>query len=462
MKVLLSLVLVALLAVAGVLVVNMINSQEPPAPPSTTVPEHVHEYTSKVVAPTCSAEGYTMNSCDCGYVMCDSIVEKAPDAHKWGVTNVVDSTCTETGTRTYTCEYCSSTKDESIAMISHSLGDWEVVLAPSCTEEGEEKRSCGDCSYEETRTVKALGHDWVKGDVVAPSCEADGYTNYACGRCSEAKTADETKATGHNISDWAVLTDPTCSSVGDEYKYCLNGCGLEEHREIAMLPHTWDDGKVTAPTCVAAGYTTYSCVYCYELKTVQGDDALSHDLSDWVLVSSPDCENNGTERMNCSRCDYYVERAIAATGHNLGDWTEYKAPECEAEGEDRKYCQNGDCTYFESRSVDATGHSYEGAQWETHTHATCTEEGESRQYCNNGCGSYNSEVIPTHEFIVEKIDPTCTSDGYEKTTCANCDYLDIVYHSATGHDWSEWYPAEGFEDAEVRDCHNCGEYELKD
>lgn len=36
------------------------------APPQTTTAPHVHRYTSKIVAPTCTSGGYTLYTCSCG------------------------------------------------------------------------------------------------------------------------------------------------------------------------------------------------------------------------------------------------------------------------------------------------------------------------------------------------------------------------------------------------------------
>ena len=63
-KVLLSLILVALLSVGGFLLLNQPEQPEPPV----EEPPHVHEYVVSVIKPTCTDKGYTMNTCsECGY-----------------------------------------------------------------------------------------------------------------------------------------------------------------------------------------------------------------------------------------------------------------------------------------------------------------------------------------------------------------------------------------------------------
>ena len=56
-----------------------------------------------------------------------------------------------------------------------------------------------------------------------------------------------------------------------------------------------------------------------------------------------------------------------------------------------------------------------------------------------------------HEYIIERLEPTCIAEGYEKTTCANCDYNDMftipidpsahqyddAYHCSSVSHWKE-------------------------
>lgn len=59
--------------------------------------KHTHNYTTQVVAPTCSQQGYTLHKCDCG----DSYRDSYKDAlgHNW-----------VEGSRNYTCSRCSQSE----------------------------------------------------------------------------------------------------------------------------------------------------------------------------------------------------------------------------------------------------------------------------------------------------------------------------------------------------------------
>jgi len=113
-------------------------------------------------------------------------------------------------------------------------------------------------------------------EVVAPTCEADGYTSYTCA-CGDSYKANEVAATGHSYE--SVVTAPTCTEDGYT-TYTCSSCGAEKTDDVTPATgHTYVEGYcacgaadpdnhpshrytevVTAPTCTADGYTTYTCV----------------------------------------------------------------------------------------------------------------------------------------------------------------------------------------------------------
>ena len=89
------------------------------------------------------------------------------------------------------------------------------------------------------------------------------------------------------------------------------------------------------------------------------------------------------------------------------------------------------------------------AQWtQNHSHSytskvttapTCTQSGVKTFTCS--CGdSYTQSISSTgHSYVTNVITPTCTEQGYTKTTCKNCSYISInSFVPATGHTYSEW------------------------
>lgn len=102
-----------------------------------------------------------------------SHVEK--ENHSWNNGTVTKAaTCTDAGTRTYTCTVCGAKKTETINATGHNYGAWTLVKAPTCTEDGVEQRVCAnDGKHVEKRSVTKLAHDDRDGDGYCDNCHAD-------------------------------------------------------------------------------------------------------------------------------------------------------------------------------------------------------------------------------------------------------------------------------------------------
>ncbi|MBQ3529636.1 MAG: hypothetical protein IJN31_06180 [Peptococcaceae bacterium] len=69
-------------------------------PPSKQPESHTHKYTSKIIAPTCTAGGYTIYTCACGHSYNANYTN--PTNHTYSK-KVTAATCTTQGYTTYTC-----------------------------------------------------------------------------------------------------------------------------------------------------------------------------------------------------------------------------------------------------------------------------------------------------------------------------------------------------------------------
>ena len=135
--------------------------------------DHEHNYVQdSVVAPTCTAEGYTLEKCTiCGATR---KVDKVPaKGHTWKTEKVVTApTCTVAGYTTYTCSVCGATEDKD--------------------------------------PTDPLGHDWDDGVVTTPATtEKAGVMTYTCKRpgCGETKTQRIPRLPGGGLAD-IDFTDP--------------------------------------------------------------------------------------------------------------------------------------------------------------------------------------------------------------------------------------------------------------
>ncbi|MBR4656018.1 MAG: hypothetical protein IKO68_05510 [Oscillospiraceae bacterium] len=119
-------------------------TQPAPTQPTPTQPVHTHSYKATVVAPTCTAKGYTEHKCSCG------------DAYKDSYTDA----------------------------LGHSFS--EQTVAATCTSGGYTQKTCSRCGVtEKANETPALGHDY-RDTVVAPTSSSEGYTEHKCARCGDS------------------------------------------------------------------------------------------------------------------------------------------------------------------------------------------------------------------------------------------------------------------------------------
>ena len=180
---------------------------------------------------------------------CSSCLEFEYKPHAWddGVVDPLPS-CSESGTRTYTCTDCSETKTETVEPTGeHVYGAWEKH------NETQHKHSCG-CGETEY-----ADHNWNAGVVTTdPTCCDEGVKTFTCTDCGETKTAPVPATNEHVYGAWMKYTP------AQHRRLCTNVlCGQYEYAN-----HNWDDGVVTTPpTCTDTGIRTFTCSDCSETKT---------------------------------------------------------------------------------------------------------------------------------------------------------------------------------------------------
>ena len=146
---------------------------------------HTHAYdTVTVVAPTCTAAGYTEHACYCGYSYRDAYVE--PTRHLWNNGVITsDATCVSDGLITYRCITCDATKTAVIP----AAHQWIILdtVAKTCTTDGSVSKACTACG-EETVEIIPASHNWNEGTVMtAATCEEDGLKVCVCLDCGETQ-----------------------------------------------------------------------------------------------------------------------------------------------------------------------------------------------------------------------------------------------------------------------------------
>ena len=94
--------------------------------------------------------------------------EEGEHTHNYVMTDEKEATCTEEGSKTYTCE-CGESYTEPIAALGHA---YEITSQTSaaCTEAGETVYTCSRCDNSYAEAIPATGHNYVDG--VCENCGA--------------------------------------------------------------------------------------------------------------------------------------------------------------------------------------------------------------------------------------------------------------------------------------------------
>lgn len=159
-----------------------------PTQPQPTQPAHVHSYKSTVVAPTCTAKGYTEHQCACG----------------------------------------DSYRDNYVDVTGHSFTEQSV--AATCTSGGYTLKTCSRCGETETtNTTPALGHDY-RDTVIPPTTTSEGYTEHKCSRCGDFYRDNYTEKL-HEVFDLQAVID-----YGNAYAQSL-GFTVDKSMTLANSSH---------------------------------------------------------------------------------------------------------------------------------------------------------------------------------------------------------------------------------
>ncbi|MCD7768733.1 MAG: InlB B-repeat-containing protein [Oscillospiraceae bacterium] len=149
--------------------------------------------------------------------------------------------------------------------------------------------------------------------------------------------------------------------------------------------------------------------------------ATGHDWGEWETVTSPTCEDEGSEKRVCAVCGLTETRGVDATGHNwAAEYTIDQAATCTTDGSQSIHCQ--DCEAVKDGQVIlATGHVTETQNAKD---ATCTQAGYTGDEVCIVCGETTAtgQVTPAAGHVYEKtvVDPTYTEEGYTLYTCTVC------------------------------------------
>lgn len=309
----------------------------------------------------------------------------------------------------------------------------EVTVTNANGEEVEfVKATDGDISY------YVVGYEVnAEGDLKATGLPGGKYTITASDKAGNKSKEIITIAGEHTESDWIIDQDATCEDYGLKHTEC-KVCGtLISSGAFERLGHDEANAKWTVktePTCTERGEEVLTCPRCEEVLMSKPISETGHEYEE--VVVEPTCTNGGYTLHTCKNCgNAYADTVTAKLGHDL-TLVESKDPTCETAGEYSYKCSR--CDYTETKPGDpANGHDYVE---ETITGTECTKETVIKKTCSV-CGDieYVGSLEGHKWTLKEKVDPTCTEDGYKINVCETCEteVKIIDRFSRTGHIWAE-------------------------
>ncbi len=111
-----------------------------------------------------------------------------------------------------------------------------------------------------------------------------------------------------------MKTMKKCISVFLSVLMVLSLCAASA--SAAECSHKYE-ATISEPNCIDGGYTLYVCSLCgdHYKDTTIAPPALGHDFGEWYLIDLPDCNYEGHEMRDCSRCGSSETKTIPVLVH---------------------------------------------------------------------------------------------------------------------------------------------------
>lgn len=267
-------------------------------------------------------KGWQESSGQCDYSETHTI-NMAP--HTWPSDGTVEqaSPCVD-GWKVWRCTVCNTElRRDKIGAKPHQYGD-PITVKPTCEKGGKTYQKCSVCGDEHViETTAPLGHStdgvkWTKGDnsnvgwvVNQPYPCAEGTKTRECDVCHEKETVTVPATKAHQLTDWEVTVEPTCTTTGTRVKKCTVCGNVVKTETIGALGHDFqnyvDDNK---PACCDQ-YETGTCTRCNAKNTRKTSGPIrAHKFTRYVLATF---DGRLATRAYCDYegCTAYDDKAIS-------------------------------------------------------------------------------------------------------------------------------------------------------
>ena len=411
---------------------------------------------------TCEGDGAGVRYC----ANCDLWQSyRIPGGHVWSDEVVVAPTCTAEGYTTRTCETCGeentynttvahganykyATYEDAVAEHPGLAEEGEVLVAGDCEVVGVAMYACADCSTNVLVVIPDTGsHAWDTPAAEATCTTPATVEGGTCTKCGETKDTaiDGAEALGHNYVEESAYQAGDCTTDEVAAKYVCDRCGEvdPEHDGSVITPapgHNYEetDPAVEAKCGVPGSTAVMTCTECGDSYGGDEVEALSHAYEN-LKSRDANCTEFGYKYWACAHCgDEYITNYVPELGHTeVTD--EAVETSCTAPGlTEGKHCETCGEVLEAQEEIEQLPH--QNAAGDT-LENKCTNLYEDR-FCVNGC---EGEIANDHHTALrelENVPATCTEDGYTITICEDCwtegDEEIVTIVKALGHDMSDW------------------------
>lgn len=410
------------------------------------------------------------------------------------------ATCTEPGSTEYVAEFenkdfaLQAKKFEGAPALGHRWDEGVITKRPTCTEAGTKVYTCeNDSDHTKNEVVPATGHTpaaAVHENEVAATLEADGHYDSVvyCQTCRTelsrqtvtvpyVECAHEHKKTLEVTLTPANCILPRMYAVIEQCEDCKQVLSSQVYREESALGHDWgeadytwanDHSKVTAShdcsrckleesetvvpvvtgrsaTCTDAGITVYTATFAdksFGIAGVVADtvhiEPLGHNWDAGVITKKRTCAEDGVRTYTCKRCGTTRTEALPATGHSPAEpviENEVSATCVKAGSFDEVvYCMS--CDEKLSRTaktlpIDPNAHEWavlDGCDADGWKASQVGDMITERRECKNDPSHFETrtfEVDHVHDYRLVPVQPaSCTHAGVkEHDVCATCGHV---------------------------------------
>lgn len=191
----------------------------------------------------------------------------------------------------------------------------EITKPASCTESGTKKYTCTSCGITTEEAIAALGHTKIE-ETKNATCTTSGKKTIKCSTCDEVILEEPITALGHNytnkVSSIYKKSNATYTSPAIYYKSCSR-CGTYGN-----------GGTFTYGSPLTSGNTAGGDIWDEEEDEKTDCELYGHyiDYSSWPNDEYEQCEHTHVVIWKCKRsgCNFEVKEAIGHFANSLRDF----------------------------------------------------------------------------------------------------------------------------------------------